>query len=76
MGGFCAGVVIVVVVDVGSAALGCLRARPDDESKSRRLELAGLPRDVAFEGLIYARSALTLAPAFFAAACQSATIRR
>src|SRR5215217_6030910 len=26
-----------------------------------------------FEGLIYARSAVTLAPAFFAAACQSAT---
>jgi hypothetical protein len=29
-----------------------------------------------FEGPIYARSAVTLAPAFFAAACQSATIRR
>jgi hypothetical protein len=40
-------------------------ARAEDESKSRRLELAGLPRDLPFEGLIYARSAVTLAPAFF-----------
>jgi hypothetical protein len=68
-------VVIVVVVDVGCAALGCLRARADDVSKSRRLGLAGLPRDLPFEGLIYARSAVTLAPAFFAAACQSEAVR-
>jgi hypothetical protein len=43
-------------------------------SKSRRLGLAGLPRDLPFEGLIYARPGVTLA-AFFAAACQSVTIR-
>jgi hypothetical protein len=44
-------------------------------SKSRRLGLVNLPRDLPFEGLIYARSGVTLASAFFAAACQSATIR-
>ena len=64
--------VIVVVVDVGCAALGCLRARVDDVSKSRRLGLVGLPRDLPFSrALIYARSGVTLAPALFAAAaCQ------
>ena len=66
-------------------ALDCGRARVDDGSKSRRLELASLPRDVPFEGLTYARSGVTLAPAFsgsapfwafcLAAACQSVTIR-
>ena len=52
-------------------------ARVTDESKSRRLELAGLPRDLPFEGLIYARSAVTLAPTFLvgAAACRSVTSR-
>jgi hypothetical protein len=44
-------------------------------SKRRRLGLVGLPRDLPFEGLIYARPGVTLAPAFFAAACQSVTIR-
>jgi hypothetical protein len=75
--GFCGCVVTVVVVDVGEGALGCLWARADDESKSRRLELAGLPRDLPFEGLIYARSAVTLAPTFFFgdAALQSRTVR-
>ena len=75
--GFCARLVTVVVVDVGEGALGCLRARADDVSKSRRLELAGLPRDLPFEGLIYARSAVTLAPtSFFGEAdFQSRTIR-
>jgi hypothetical protein len=55
-----------------------LWARADDVSKSRRLELAGLPRDVPFEGLDYARSGVTLAPAFCLlgeAAFQSATER-
>jgi hypothetical protein len=57
-------------------ALGCLWARVDDVSKSRRLGLAGLPRDLPFEGLIYARPGVTLAPVFFAAAaCQSETVR-
>ena len=52
-------------------------ARADDVSKSRRLELFSLPRDLPLEGLIYARSVVTLAPAFLegAAACQSLTIR-
>ncbi len=51
-------------------------ARADDVSKSRRLGLANLPRDLPFEGLIYARPAVTLAPVFFAAAaCQSVTVR-
>jgi hypothetical protein len=35
----------------------------------------GLPRDLPFEGLIYARPGVTLAPAFFAVARQSVTIR-
>jgi len=38
----------------------------------------GLPRDLPFEGLYYARPAVTLAPAFLVlglAACQSATER-
>jgi hypothetical protein len=54
-----------------------MRARADDGSKSRCLELANLPRDLPFEGLIYARSSVTLAPTFLAgaAACQSLTIR-
>jgi hypothetical protein len=65
-------------------ALGCRWARVDDVSKSRRLGLVGLPRDLPFEGLIYARPGVTLAPtsagsAAFAfagdAACQSRTVR-
>ena len=49
----------------------------DDVSKSRRLELASLPRDLPFEGLDYARSGVTLAPAFLAGApaCWSWTMR-
>ncbi len=43
-------------------------------SKSRRLGLVDLPRDLPFEGLIYARPGVTLAPVFFAA-CQSETVR-
>jgi hypothetical protein len=43
---------------------------------SRRLGLVNLPRDLPFEGLIYARPNVTLAPVFFAAAaCQSETVR-
>jgi hypothetical protein len=45
-----------------------------DESKSRRLELAGLPRDVPFEGLIYARSAVALAPTFRAGRRRAASL--
>jgi hypothetical protein len=40
-------------------------ARAHDVSKSRRLELLSLSRDLPFEGLLnYARSAVTLAPHF------------
>src|SRR5215207_4322421 len=35
----------------GRRALGCRWARVDDVSKSRRLGLVGLPRDLPFEGL-------------------------
>ena len=42
-----------------------LWARADDVSKSRRWSSTGLPRDLPFEGLGYARSAVTLAPAEF-----------
>jgi hypothetical protein len=55
-----------------------LWARADDVSKSRRWSSTGLPRDLPFEGLDYARSAVTLAPAFSLlgdAAFQSATER-
>jgi hypothetical protein len=56
--------------------LGFVWARVDDVSKSRRLGLVNLPRDLPFEGLIYARPNVTLAPVFFAAAaCQSETVR-
>jgi hypothetical protein len=44
-------------------------------SKSRRLGLVNLPRDLPFEGLIYARPGVTLAPAFCAVARQSETVR-
>jgi hypothetical protein len=76
MAAICAG---GVAIDGGRrrlTALGCVWARVDDVSKSRRLGLVNLPRDLPFEGQIYARPGVTLAPALFvAAACQSETIR-
>ena len=76
--GICAGEVSVVGGRRRCVALGCVWARVDDVSKSRRQELAGLPRDVCpLEGHCYARSGVTLAPTllFGAEACQSWTIR-
>jgi hypothetical protein len=58
-------------------ALDLFWARADDVSKSRRLGLASLSRELPFEGLDYARPGVTLAPVFFvgAVACQSRTVR-
>ena len=83
------GVVVTPILRVGGCSSGfstsargvrlCGGREPDDVSKSRRLGLdRGLPRDLPFEGLDYARPAVTLAPAFSFlgdVACQSAIER-
>jgi hypothetical protein len=58
-------------------ALGCWWARVTDEAKRRRQELVVCRAALPFEGLIYARSSVTLAPTFLAGApaCWSVTIR-
>ena len=57
--------------------LGCCWARVTDEAKRRRQELVVCRAALPFEGLIYARSSVTLAPTFLAGApaCWSLTIR-
>ena len=53
------------------------RARVTDEAKRRRQELVVCRAAMPFEGLIYARSSVTPAPAFLAGApaCWSVTMR-
>jgi hypothetical protein len=57
--------------------LGWARARVDDVAKRRRQELVVCRAALPVEGLLYARSSVTLAPAFLAGApaCWSLTIR-
>jgi hypothetical protein len=59
------------------SALGCGWARADDVSKRGRQGLVACRATLPFEGLIYARSAVTLAPTSLRgdAAFQSRTIR-
>ena len=66
----------------GSTSGGCVRLLCGREPMTCRsagvLGLVGLPRDLPFEGLDYARPGVTLAPAFCllgAVACQSRTVR-
>jgi hypothetical protein len=58
------------------AVVGCGWARVDDVSKRRRQGLVVCRATCPFEGLIYARPGVTLAPTFAGLlACQSRTIR-
>src|SRR3984885_10831001 len=58
-------------------ALGCRWARVTDEAKRRRQELVVCRAALPFEGLIYARSSVALAPTLLAgaSACWSWTMR-
>src|SRR5215211_319857 len=57
-------------------ALGCRWARVDDVSKSRCLGLVEPAARLALRGPFYARSGVTLAPAFLAAAARQSVTSR
>ena len=77
MAGICAAGILAGGCQRRRLGLGCWWARVTDEAKRRRQELVVCRAALPFEGLIYARSSVTPAPAFFAGApaCWSMTIR-
>ena len=77
MAGICAAGISAGGCQRRCLGLGCWWARVTDEAKRRRQELVVCRAALPFEGLIYARSSVTPAPAFLAGApaCWSVTVR-